>query len=569
MEFSQVTKGRYLEFSRFIHTKQPAAVQPAIPSPDGSLVAVQTTTHLDIRSTANLSLIHSIPIPPRFRGANVRWSPIPLNSKKPKRIVLYNDTGARVENISGHSGHAVIDRGSSGLGRVVNVDFGRTEGEVLLFQEFGAKVTIWNLHTTRSIDIKDPKYPSKGHTYRPGSRHFTLLSRPGPQDVLTLHALNSYAVIWSTIVPTMDAQGLVWSPDGQFIALWDTPSVGCRVHIYTASGDLYRVYNGSSNDATNSDIELGVRSLAWSPTSDYLVIGCYDCRVRLLSTKTFSPLMYLDHTTPIHLPSHPDSKSSTPLRVWREDFSGPSNRHYTAITQPISPPTTPHPSSSESFKETGISLLTFSPSGSLLATRLDTLPTTAWIWDIHRSIPAAVLIHHAPIKYLSWHPSIADLLLIQCAHEEVVLYFWDSSSGVPWLENVSTSMWKKDGGKLNVRWLPASSSESKPALLIGCKTGFCVGWPRGRDVLIEPEVEGNGGGAEDEESEESLDSVYRVLTGRSPFKVSIEGDTEILVSDVLDETTRGVDDTFAGRVIARGDLYGLALDKSSSSVCNT
>ena len=74
-------------------------------------------------------------------------------------------------------------------------------------------------------------------------------------------------------------------------------------------------------------------------------------------------------------------------------------------------------------------------------------------------------------------------------------------------------------------------------------------------MLIEPEVEGNGGGAEDEESEESLDSVYRVLTGRSPFKVSIGGDTEILVSDVVDETTRGVDDTFAGRVIARGDLY--------------
>ena len=76
-------------------------------------------------------------------------------------------------------------------------------------------------------------------------------------------------------------------------------------------------------------------------------------------------------------------------------------------------------------------------------------------------------------------------------------------------------------------------------------------------MLVEPEVEGNGG-AEDEESEGSLDSVYRVLTGRSPFKVSIGGDTEILVSDVLDETTRDVDDTFAGRngrVIASGDLY--------------
>lgn len=548
MEFSQVIKGKDLEFSRFIHTKQPAVVQPAIPSPDGSLIAVQTTTHLDIRSTTNLSLIHSIQIPPRFRNANVRWSPISPDSKKPKRIVLYNDTGARVENISGHSGHAVIDRGSNGLGKVVNVEFGQTESEVLIFQEFGAKVTIWNLHTARSIDIKDPKFPSKGHAYRPGSRHFTLLSRPGPQDILTLHALNSYAVIWTAKLPTIDAQGLAWSHDGRFIALWDTPSVGCRVYIYTATGDLYREYTTTSNDDTNLDIELGVRSLAWSPTNDYLAIGCYDCRVRLLSTKTFSPLMYLDHTTPIHLSSHSDSSSSSGLlRVWREDLSGPLNRHYTPITQPISPPTTPHSSSSESFKETGISILAFSLSGSLLATRLDTLPTTVWIWDVQRSLPAAVLIHHAPIKHLSWHPSIVDLLLIQCAHEEAVLYFWDSSSGVPWLENVSTSMWKKDGGKLNVRWLSASSSERKPAVLLGCKTGFCVGWPRGRDVPAEPEMEENGGEEEGEESEGSLDSVYRVLTGRSPFKVSTGDNTEFLVSDVVDETTRDIDDTFAGR----------------------
>jgi hypothetical protein len=77
-------------------------------------------------------------------------------------------------------------------------------------------------------------------------------------------------------------------------------------------------------------------------------------------------------------------------------------------------------------------------------------------------------------------------------------------------------------------------------------------------VIAEPEVEENDGEEEeDEESEESLDSVYRVLTGRSPFKVNTGGDTEILVSDVLDETTE-MDDTFAGRngrVIVGGDLY--------------
>jgi hypothetical protein len=119
-------------------------------------------------------------------------------------------------------------------------------------------------------------------------------------------------------------------------------------------------------------------------------------------------------------------------------------------------------------------------------------------------------------------------------------------------------MWKKDGGRLNARWLPAASSKHKPAVLIGCKVGFCVGWPRGRDVHAEPDVEENDSEEENEGSEGSLDSVYRVLTGRSPFKVSTSGDTDILVSDVLDETTRDVDDTFAGRngrVIVSGDLY--------------
>lgn len=44
-----------------------------------------------------------------------------------------------------------------------------------------------------------------------------------------------------------------------------------------------------------------------------------------------------------------------------------------------------------------------------------------------------------------------------------------------------------------------------------------------------------------------MDSVYEALTGigKSPFKTG--GHTEILVSDVLDETTGVVDDTFVGR----------------------
>jgi len=463
--------------------------------------------------------------------------------------VLYNDSGARVENITGRSGHAVVDRGSGGLGKIINVEFGRTEDELLVFQEFGSKVTLWNLRTARSVDIKDPKYASsKGFAFRPGLQHFTLLSRPGPQDVLTLHALNSYAVVWSVALPTTDAQGLAWSHGGRFVAIWDTPSAGYRVYIYTAAGDLYRIYRG---DQPDGEIELGVRNVSWSPSGDYLAIGGFDRRVRLLSTRTFSPLMYLDHTTPVHLPS------STTSQIWHEELSGPSNRNYVSVTQPFSPPTNNTTTTSDMLKETGTSLLSFSPSGAYLATRYDPTPTTAWIWSLQSAGIAAILVHHAPIKHLAWHPTQPSMLLLQCAHDDPVLYLWEGPTIAPSVLPIAPL---SRALKAPAQWLASragaapAAPHGKPAILFGDARTAVVAWPQGRDGE-DDELPAGGGARDDEDGDESLDSVFEALTGvgRSPFKAGVDGDTEILVSDVLDETTQVVDDTFVGR---RGQFVG-------------
>ena len=83
----------------------------------------------------------------------------------------------------------------------------------------------------------------------------------------------------------VDAQGLKWSPDGRWLAIWDAPSAGYRVCVYTADGHLYREYNGPAmGDAPG----LGIRSVEWSPRGDFLAIGGFDRRVTFLSTRTVS-----------------------------------------------------------------------------------------------------------------------------------------------------------------------------------------------------------------------------------------------------------------------------------------
>lgn len=169
------------------------------------------------------------------------------------------------------------------MGKIVNVEFGRTKEEVICFSDFGSKVTVWRLNSGKSVEIRDPKFSHKGYGFRPVTGLFALLSRPGPQDILTLHAPGSYAVVKTVVLPTVDAQGMKWSLDGRWIVVWDTASVGFRVYIFTADGNLYRIYNG---DGADEGLGLGIKCVEWSPKGDYLAIGGHDRRVTVLSTRT-------------------------------------------------------------------------------------------------------------------------------------------------------------------------------------------------------------------------------------------------------------------------------------------
>lgn len=122
-----------------------------------------------------------------------------------------------------------------------------------------------------------------GYDYRPCTSHFALLTRSFTHDVVSIHQNTSYRISSTFTLPTIDAQGLKWSPCGRWLAVWDSATSGYKVLIYTADGHLYRTHQ--------KDVEgLGVKTVEWSPGGDFLTIGGYDGKLCFLNNYTFSPV---------------------------------------------------------------------------------------------------------------------------------------------------------------------------------------------------------------------------------------------------------------------------------------
>lgn len=164
--------------------------------------------------------------------------------------------------------------------------FGHTADEVLVFSDFGVKLMIWSLITSRGVEIRDPKSLAKCYQHRPRTGHLALLTRPAAQDALMLLQPGSHELIRSVEMPTIDAQEVAWNPDGNWLAVRDTASSGYKILIYTADGHLYKTISSSGNDM---DISLGVKCMRWSPSAATLAIGDNNGSITIFSKNNVSP----------------------------------------------------------------------------------------------------------------------------------------------------------------------------------------------------------------------------------------------------------------------------------------
>lgn len=347
------------------------------------------------------------------------------------------------------------------------ISFGASEDEICVFSDFGLKMSVMNLLTSKSVDINAPKFytsgtVNKGFCFRPQTRNLALLTRSGGKDVISIHARESLEVMRSWNPETVDAQGILWSPDGRWLAVWESAGQAHRIYVYTADGHLYKTWRGPTPTChEEKDVEYGagIRMVEWSGTGTCVAVGDYGRRVTVLGTPGWREVLNVVHMTAI-----------TPgdgLQVWQEQIvpspQGGFEREFTAASQTICPPTSGATPASNNDPKTGTNLLSFDNSGTLLVTRTENMPTTIWIWDISTRILRAVMIFHAPIARATWHPSMTELLMIRCEGDETrgLVYLWDPSWETPKAIDFAREIpGNKVLGKTVVRWLNVASEQA-------------------------------------------------------------------------------------------------------------
>lgn len=288
-------------FSKDVLTSNIASVQ-SLPSPDGAYVATIFPSRLSIRETRSLEIIRVIPLPPEF-SSSISWF---LWADTSNRLLIASADNIRVYSTSDAQFSANISNPTSGTAKVVFVTFGATDDEVCIFSEFGLKLSIVDLPSTKSVDINAPKFYSpgtagKGCAYRPITNNLALLTRHSGKDVVSIHAIGTYEVTRSWHPDTLDAQGLRWSPDGKWLVVWESAGHGHLALVYTADGHLFKRWSGPTQISDEVDFSLGagVRLYDWSEPGSSVAIGDYSRRITVVSAPGFTEAVTLLHMTAV------------------------------------------------------------------------------------------------------------------------------------------------------------------------------------------------------------------------------------------------------------------------------
>uniref|UniRef100_A0A8B9MCG6 WD repeat containing, antisense to TP73 n=1 Tax=Accipiter nisus TaxID=211598 RepID=A0A8B9MCG6_9AVES len=424
-------------------------------SPDGKCLASCVQYRLVVRDVNTLQILQLYTCLDQIQY--IEWSSDSLFIL----CAMYKRGIVQVWSLEQPDWHCKIDEGSAGLVASCWSPDGR---HILNTTEFHLRITVWSLCTKSVSYIKYPKACQQGIAFTKDGRYMAVAERRDCKDFISIFVCSDWQLLRHFDTETQDLFGIEWAPNGCVLAVWDT-CLEYKVLLYSLDGRLlstYRAYEWS----------LGVKSIAWSPSSQFLAIGSYDEKVRILNHVTWKKITEFEH---------PATIANTKTIVYKEVEKSPS-----VETERLSFPPTRALASSLCSTESkydisqvpvslqyikpvadranpkmGIGMLAFSPDNCFLATKNDNIPNAVWIWDIQKLKLFVVLEQLCAIQSFQWDPRQPRLAV--CTGNSKV-YLWSPAGCV----SVQVPM----EGDFQIVSLSWHSSGDSMALL--SKDNFCL-----------------------------------------------------------------------------------------------
>ncbi|KAF9086017.1 WD repeat-containing protein wrap73 [Mortierella sp. GBA35] len=339
------------------------------------------------------------------------------------------------------------------------------------------------------------------HSLRGDLQYFAVVERNSKEcrDYVSIYATENYwngPPIHSFGVAEgegglKDVEGIVWSPDGRYLVLWENPSLGFKMAAYSMDGRCVGSYEvkpdieqqpvhsagGGSPGFSHGGGGMGVKSVCWHPKSKLLALGGYDQKIRIMNHLTWKPVLEFNHV------AHVNYGPKTVL--WREADSTVAvtgsvrvqgGIEYTMVDQPAWVPTLRIDTHKPNAK-IGVGWCDFNSDGTLLASRNDNMPNVLWIWSMAELKPIVIIQQQSPIRVIRWDPTSPSRIVWCCGSGRV--YSWRANATATATGNAGK------GGTVEAIEVPAENfvvsslkwcPDGKGLLLLD-KDMFCLGFP--------------------------------------------------------------------------------------------